>query len=188
MIDARQNPLFLKNKCRSAKSQVSGSPLKTWMTCASAPSYRVTCLTMWQGIKPKRQQSIPSVTQIAVIAVSSISSTINCILQMRTTTSSFNTSRQIPCSLQEWLWQLLSVPAILIRIPLGWMGLSSKKARAPQRGRQEGWGGTSSPQVHMPQPCQWQQEEWALTLQSALQPAEWAQAWETSSVACRGAW
>ena len=77
MIVARQYPLFLKNKRRSVVSQVSGSLLKTRVTCASAPSYRAACRTMWRGTKPTRQRSIPSVTQIAAIAVSSFPSTIN---------------------------------------------------------------------------------------------------------------
>jgi hypothetical protein len=77
MIVARQYPLFLKNKRRSVESQISGSLLKTQVTCASAPSYRGASRTMWQGTKPTRQQSIPSVTQIAAIAVSSFPSTIN---------------------------------------------------------------------------------------------------------------
>jgi hypothetical protein len=38
------------------------------------------------------------VTQIAVIAISSFPSTINCNLRRRTTTSSFNTSLQNLCS------------------------------------------------------------------------------------------
>ena len=77
MIVARQYPLFLKNKRRSVVSQVSGSPLRTRVTCASAPSYRAAWRTMWRGTKPTWQRSIPPVTQIAVIAVSSFPSTIN---------------------------------------------------------------------------------------------------------------
>ena len=51
--------------------------LKTQVTCASAPSYLAACRTMWRGTKPTRQRSIPSVTQIAAIAVSSFPSTID---------------------------------------------------------------------------------------------------------------
>ena len=118
MIDARLNPVFLKNKGRSAKLQFSGSPLKTQVTYARATSYRPACLTMWQGTKPTWQQLIPSVTQIAV----SFPYTINCILWRRTTMSSSNTLPHISCSLHKQPWQLISVPTTSMGMLSRWIG------------------------------------------------------------------
>ena len=129
--------------------RVAGLCIVTQMrvTCASAPLYRAACFTMWRGTKPTQQQSTPLVTQIAAIAVSSFPSTINCILRRRTATSSFNTSPQIVCSSHERLWQLTVIPTISTRIPLGWMGSSSKKGMDAAAGTGGRTGGASSPQV-----------------------------------------
>ncbi len=174
-------------KRRSAESQVSASSLKTRVTCARAPSYYAACFTMWRGTKPTWQQSTPSVTQIAVVVVSSFSATINCNLRRRTTTSSFNTSPQISFSSHEWPWQLIVVPTILTRISHGWMGLLNNKGTDAAAGTEERAWWASSPQVRAPQPrqCRPQQEKWAWAQQWAQAPHR---AEESSSGACRGAW
>jgi hypothetical protein len=153
MIDARQNPLFLKNKRRSAESQVSGSPLKTWVTWARAPSYCATCLTT----------VVRGKVNVAAINPIRYPNCCNCRLlfplnhQLHLTeahtTSFFNTSPQILCSSHGRPWQPISAPTILTRIPLGWMGSSSKKGAGATVGAAGRRRGTSSPQVRMPQPC-----------------------------------
>ena len=123
MIAARQQPWFLWNARRSAVSHAFASPEKTRVTCATAPSYRAACFTMWRGKKPTRQRSMPSLIQTAAIAVSSFPSTNICTLRRRTTTSSANTSPQLMwCSSQERPWSPRSVPTISTTTPEGCVG------------------------------------------------------------------